>query len=381
MIKERTDFYSFLADNRERIIARCELLAEERSILKPQKAALNYAIPLFFDQFTDWIKFNPRRDGINAHSQHSATAYGEKVFRSGFTLSQVVESYSTLCEAILTTAQDETQEIQPHDAAMLNLWLDDAVANAVTGFEARKDKEARRAQDEKVRKLRADHLSQIGELVHELRRQLAAASLSYELIRTRRLSVSGRTGELLGRKLDNLRKIIDHSIAEIFAKGKYEIAASPLGLADLFDEVLATVRILAEKNGVKLSSTIPADVPLLGDRHLLASAISNLVENGIKYSKPQGNVSLRGTLKNGCAVIEIADECGGVRHGKLGDVTRPFKKIHGRGGGLGLGLRIAREAVKKHNGSLAFRNHPGKGCVFTIHLPAEAGAPKTGSGR
>jgi hypothetical protein len=74
--------------------------------------------------------------------------------------------------------------------------------------------------------------------------------------------------------------------------------------------------------------------------------------------------------------IEVEDECGGVSD----SADDPFKAFADRRRndrtGLGLGLSIARKAVRMHGGDLHFRNLPGKGCVFVIELPlAEKDTP------
>ena len=66
--------------------------------------------------------------------------------------------------------------------------------------------------------------------------------------------------------------------------------------------------------------------------------------------------------------IEIEDECGGIPDGTV-DPFKPFadrRRTHRTG--LGLGLSIARKAVRLHAGEIDFRNLPGKGCVFVIEM-------------
>jgi signal transduction histidine kinase len=68
-------------------------------------------------------------------------------------------------------------------------------------------------------------------------------------------------------------------------------------------------------------------------------------------------------------LVEIEDECGGIPERK-GDLFQPFGNRRGRDrSGLGLGLSIARQAVRAHSGDIRVRNMPGKGCVFTIDVP------------
>jgi signal transduction histidine kinase len=68
-------------------------------------------------------------------------------------------------------------------------------------------------------------------------------------------------------------------------------------------------------------------------------------------------------------LIETEDECGGIPPSK-GDLFQTFGDRRGRDrSGLGLGLSIARKAVRAHGGEISIRNMPGKGCIFVIDIP------------
>ncbi len=86
----------------------------------------------------------------------------------------------------------------------------------------------------------------------------------------------------------------------------------------------------------------------------------------------RGRVVLKAHDKDGHAVIEVADECGGIPE-STGDPFQSFGEQRGRDRtGLGLGLAIARKAVRAHGGDIYIRNTPGKGCVFSIEVPLAA---------
>ncbi|HMF59104.1 MAG TPA: HAMP domain-containing sensor histidine kinase, partial [Vicinamibacterales bacterium] len=71
--------------------------------------------------------------------------------------------------------------------------------------------------------------------------------------------------------------------------------------------------------------------------------------------------------------IEVEDECGGIPE-SAGDLFKPFADRRGKDrSGLGLGLSIARRAVRAHGGDIHIRNLPGKGCIFVIEVPLAVG--------
>jgi signal transduction histidine kinase len=81
---------------------------------------------------------------------------------------------------------------------------------------------------------------------------------------------------------------------------------------------------------------------------------------------------LRAHAEEGRLLIETEDECGGIPSGK----SNLFQAFGDRRGsdrsGLGLGLSIARKAVRAHGGEIRIRNLPGRGCVFIIEIPLAA---------
>ncbi len=105
------------------------------------------------------------------------------------------------------------------------------------------------------------------------------------------------------------------------------------------------------------------------DPQILASAVTNLLNNAFKFTRTGGRVVLKAHDKDGHVVIEVEDECGGIPE-STGD---PFQSFGAQRGsdrtGLGLGLAIARTAVRAHGGDIHIRNTPGKGCVFSIEVP------------
>ena len=106
------------------------------------------------------------------------------------------------------------------------------------------------------------------------------------------------------------------------------------------------------------------------DPQLLASAVTNLLNNAFKFTPAGGRVVLRArTNEDERLLIEVEDECGGIP-ASVGDPFQAFGERRGRDRtGLGLGLSIARKAIRAHGGDIHIRNLSGKGCVFTIDVP------------
>jgi Histidine kinase-, DNA gyrase B-, and HSP90-like ATPase len=110
------------------------------------------------------------------------------------------------------------------------------------------------------------------------------------------------------------------------------------------------------------------------DPGLLKSAVMNLLHNAFKNTSAGGTVILRAVARGPRWLVEIEDECGGLPE-STGNLFQSFGDRRGTDrSGLGLGLSIARKAVRAHKGDIVARNMPGKGCVLAINVPLAAEA-------
>jgi len=141
------------------------------------------------------------------------------------------------------------------------------------------------------------------------------------------------------------------------------------------DEIAAAGMLHAEYRGIEFSvGKVDPSLIVDADPQLLASAVMNLVHNAFKNTRPHGAVILRARADGERLLVEIEDQCGGIPEGR-GDLFQAFGDRRGTDrSGLGLGLSIARQAVRAHRGDITIRNMPGQGCIFTIGIPLTAAA-------
>ena len=208
-----------------------------------------------------------------------------------------------------------------------------------------------------------------GYLVHELRNHLNTASLAFQVVKTGKVGIAGSTFEMLERSLGELRELIDRSVSEVrTASDTYQ--RRRVQVAEFIEELAIVAIEDAARRGLQFRVE-HADRPLWieVDPHLLASALSNLLQNAFKFTRPSSCVWLRILPVNDRVSLEIEDECGGLPSGVEEAIFQPFEQWGGDRSGLGLGLAISRHAVQVCGGRLSVRNIPGTGCVFTIDMP------------
>jgi two-component system sensor histidine kinase SenX3 len=153
-----------------------------------------------------------------------------------------------------------------------------------------------------------------------------------------------------------------------------ELPTTEVPLAAILSECLERYQLPAERKGIRLRLELaqPA-LSVLGDRWQLLSAISNLVDNAIKYSEPATEVLLWLGELDGCAVIRVADQGIGIPARDLARIFERFYRVEAdrsrATGGTGLGLSIVKHVVEAHRGRIEVSSLEGVGTTFTITLP------------
>ncbi len=291
----------------------------------------------------------------------------------GFTVEEVVHDYGDLCQAITDLAFELGAEIGIDEFRILNRCLDNAIANAVTEFGYQRDI--------LVTGQHAHALNErLGFLAHELRNQLATATLALSVIKRGDVGLSGATGGVLERSLVNLSNLIDRSLAEVRMTAGLPLQSRLFSVHDFLAEIKLSASLEANVRGCTLR--VSEVDPLLAvdvDRDLLLSAAGNLLQNAFKFSHPHSEISLNAYAVADRVLIDVEDQCGGLPPGDAEKMFLPFTQGAQDRTGLGLGLPISRSSIEANFGVLSVRNIPGIGCVFTIDLPRHSlrGAPAT----
>ncbi|HEX8792381.1 MAG TPA: HAMP domain-containing sensor histidine kinase [Polyangiaceae bacterium] len=354
----------FIATHRDSIARRARCIVQERPAPAPSQEELD-GLPVFIDQLSEQLL---RRQGMlsEAGPDIGATASrrGERLQRLGVSLAQVVHDYGSVCQAIMDVAHGEGATIAVDEYKTLNRCLDEAIAEAITrhGAVGAEERELTRDRQE------AEH---VGVLVHELRNALGAVFLAYQSMKRSNVSPCGsRTGAIIERSLQRLADLIDRSLSEVRLQAAPEPRPETFSLGDLIDEIEGPAAATAQARELRLTMRAdPPDASLTADRQLVVSALSNLVQNAIKFTRPRGVVAVRLRAESDSVVFEVEDECGGLPPGAAERLFQPFVRAAHDAAGVGLGLAIVRRAVEAHGGTVRVLDKPGVGCMFTIRLP------------
>lgn len=174
------------------------------------------------------------------------------------------------------------------------------------------------------------------------------------------------------RVLDVIRR---SSAARPSAIIALSLARQPVALGECLARLLATLKKAADQKGLQWQVTISPNLPTLNlDSDRMGQAVGNLVSNAIKYTPPNGALSIEVGVAGTQTFIRVADTGPGIPPEEVERIFMPFYR--GRTGrcfpqGMGLGLTIARDLVIAHSGWLEVESTPGQGSRFTIWLPLD----------
>ena len=362
----------FIAANREQIIDRVRQRVSERTAPKSTSSQLEYGVPILLTQIVDALARVASAPTLHlvgtvagtTEIADTAALHGKELLRNGLTVGQVVNGYGDVCQVVTELAGEANVLISVQEFHAFNKCLDQAIAGAVTAYAAQRERDVAYEGTERL-----------GVLAHEMRNLLNTMTLSLAIIREGKVGLGGSTGAMLARSVSALSSLVDRSVAEVRLEAGIA-KVQRFSMVEFMEEMQVSAAVHAEGYGLHFTMhPVDRDLMVDADWQLLASAVSNLLQNAFKFSRAHGHVSLATRSTADRILIDVRDECGGLPPGKTEDLFRPFARGSADRSGLGLGLSIALSAVRANAGNIHVRDIPGSGCVFTIDLPRRPSAP------
>jgi len=215
---------------------------------------------------------------------------------------------------------------------------------------------------------------------HDLRNPLHLAGGFFKVLLEELSPLTDHQSRLAQRVLNHL-SAMEHLIDDLLNLEWIEDACNhrgePLDVGELVQEVLRSQRLGMEMKRQRLWSEIAGDLPRVeGDRRMLLQAVTNLVDNAIKYTPEEGDISVRVWAEGDEVFIVVRDTGIGIPPGEQDHVFDRFYRGHQPGTehvpGSGLGLSLVQAIVQQHGGRVWVESEgiPGLGSTFGIALPA-----------
>ena len=182
--------------------------------------------------------------------------------------------------------------------------------------------------------------------------------------------------EIIGKHVDRLEAIIEDllSLSRIEQEaGREEVVLDEGRLKDVLETAIQICEAGAMAKKIEIELSCAEEIVAKIDPQLLEQAVVNLIDNAIKYSNDGGIVRVEALQGENEIIISVHDQGCGIEKEHLPRLFERFyraDKARSRQlGGTGLGLAIVKHIAQAHGGRVAVESIPGKGSIFSIHLP------------
>jgi signal transduction histidine kinase len=234
-----------------------------------------------------------------------------------------------------------------------------------------------------IREIRRNeqHDAFINAVTHELKTPITSIRLYLQTLKTRDVSDERRREfyDIMLADSERLQQTVEQVLRAGRATHEQQSAnSSTIDLAQMARECLELIRVRYNLNADALSYAESLDekgARVMGDVDELRAAVSNLLDNAVKYSNKQVQISVEvATLDEKRVAVRVADRGVGIPQAQLKRIFKRFYRVQGgfmkRFKGTGLGLFIVRSVVERHGGKVFAESEGlGRGSTFTILLP------------
>ena len=226
----------------------------------------------------------------------------------------------------------------------------------------------------RVADMRRDFVANVS---HELKTPLAAIRGYAETLRDGALEeppTARRFTERILNQSQRLQALLDDLLTLSRLEGvASSLELEPVDLHALVRRAVELVSAAAREKRVEIEVEESPVPPLLGNADELERLLLNLLENAIKYNRPDGKVQLRLSRSDGEAVLEVGDTGIGIPPESIPRLFERFYRVDkGRAreeGGTGLGLAIVKHVAQAHGGTVEVESRLGHGSTFHVRLP------------
>jgi len=226
---------------------------------------------------------------------------------------------------------------------------------------------------ERLERVRKDFVANVS---HELRTPLAAICGYAETLIEGGLEDPANSRSFVAiilAKARQLTNIVQDLLIVSSLESAKPPAAEPISLQQSIQSALRTVEPLAKTRGISLVCDSFQDLEVLGYEIRLEQVWVNLLDNAIKFNRPEGEVRVNVVRDPERALVRVCDTGSGIPSRDLPRIFERFYRVdkaRSRAtGGTGLGLAIVKHAVEQMGGSVSVESHLGQGSVFTVALP------------
>ncbi|HEY4485937.1 MAG TPA: phosphate regulon sensor histidine kinase PhoR, partial [Nitrospiria bacterium] len=227
----------------------------------------------------------------------------------------------------------------------------------------------------RLERVRKDFVANVS---HELRTPLTSIKGYVEALMDGAKDDPMKNAEFLGiiqRHAEQLNATITDLLQlSTIESGRYEWRREAVSIPDLIESAARVIRPMAAKKRQTLEVRCAEPAPkIMADADRLIEALTNLMDNAVKYTPEGGRITVEAAAADGGAAIHVSDTGIGIPAREIPRLFERFYRVdRARSrdlGGTGLGLSIVKHIVEAHGGKVTVESEAGKGSRFTVTLP------------
>jgi two-component system phosphate regulon sensor histidine kinase PhoR len=188
-------------------------------------------------------------------------------------------------------------------------------------------------------------------------------------------AIAGKLIEGLHRNSERLARILaDLLDLSRLDAGQYRLEVSSVPVRSVTEQSLSAVEPQAQKRNVEVTVDIPDAIVVKADAKALDQILVNLIDNGVKYTQPEGHVWVEARDVGDSVRIEVRDDGPGISDKHRARVFERFYRADPsrsrEAGGTGLGLSIVKHLVESMGGEVGVEPNAPRGSIFWLQLPS-----------
>ncbi|ARV59203.1 two-component sensor histidine kinase [Nostocales cyanobacterium HT-58-2] len=230
---------------------------------------------------------------------------------------------------------------------------------------------------ERLASLDQERRAFLANVSHELRTPISNVLVTVEALRNG-AAYDAKVRDRFFQNVEDETKRLSRLIHDLLDLGRLEARVSLLEtqnvqLHSLINRAVTAVESRMQNSRISVQVNV-ADLQIQGDSERLLQALLNLLDNAIKHSTPDTQISITGYREGKQAIVKIQDQGEGIKQSDLPHIFEQFYTADRsrKGRGVGLGLAIAKRIIEAHGGSITATSKFGEGASFTIYLPFES---------
>jgi len=237
------------------------------------------------------------------------------------------------------------------------------------------------ANMEELKRIDKQRRELVANVSHDLRSPLASIQGYLETILMKDATLSADERKKFLNTIYDSSISLSQLVAELFELSKYDAKQiqphpEPFSITELTQDVFMKFKPQAESRNINFYMNFPKDLPMvIGDIGMIERALSNLIENALRYTPEKGTVKIELSRKGDKISIIVQDTGYGIPEDELPRVFERFYRVEKSrekaSGGTGLGLAIASKIVELHNDNIAVESEVNKGTSFSFSLSTD----------